>query len=545
MDIRIAFGPALRLLLLLAFILPGQAARAQEVFATDSLVADFQYFVRLLEETHPDPYSHYGGRPLFRERVSETERKMRSDSISTSDELSRRINAFIAPLQDGHTSLDAPAHATGDRFAPIQFRVINDGITVRTLPIEHKALIGSRLTGIESLPIDTIYRLAAQWYAAENIIDRYASIYYHANQEALARRLMPGFSADSLSYRLRTPEGTDTVVRLPLLSREAFLQREKARQPRSGKLPTENLGYAFVDKEHRTMYFRSTSIMARDNIEFMRQAGMDFYPELAALYKASSQEMPTDTAQAIAGLSSFSEAFGQMLQQMKRHRSDNLIIDLRGNRGGWTPITLPTLYQLWGDEYLKKEMQTKSYRLVSPLYMKKMNTTLEAFNERYGTGYAFGDYICIEPQPKPSAVTPEYRAAFTDHCMSCVKEQLRAQQGTALYTPRNVYVVTDALTFSAAFHYAFYLWKMGAKVVGVASGQAPNTYMEQTPFELPRTRLSGSISNCMQLFLPTDDPRAKVFRPELPLTYDDLSRYGFDEQAEFLLLLDSMGEGMP
>ena len=42
-------------------------------------------------------------------------------------------------------------------------------------------------------------------------------------------------------------------------------------------------------------------------------------------------------------------------------------------------------------------------------------------------------------------------------------------------TPERVYVLTDAGTYSAAFHYAFYLWKMGATIVGVPSSQALNT----------------------------------------------------------------------
>ena len=54
--------------------------------------------------------------------------------------------------------------------------------------------------------------------------------------------------------------------------------------------------------------------------------------------------------------------------------------------------------------------------------------------------------------------------------MSSVKEELRAQKGAPVYAPKQVFVVTDERTFSAAFHYAFMLWKMGATVVGVPSG---------------------------------------------------------------------------
>lgn len=40
--------------------------------------------------------------------------------------------------------------------------------------------------------------------------------------------------------------------------------------------------------------------------------------------------MPADTTEAIAALPSFSETFGDMLLAMRKQKSKNLIIDLRG-----------------------------------------------------------------------------------------------------------------------------------------------------------------------------------------------------------------------
>jgi hypothetical protein len=122
--------------------------------------------------------------------------------------------------------------------------------------------------------------------------------------------------------------------------------------------------------------------------------------------------------------------------------------------------------------------------------------------------------------------------------MSSVKDKLTAQQGKPVYTPEHVYVLVNYNTYSAAFHYMFYLWKMGATVVGLPSKQAPNTYMEMTPFELPRTGLKGSISNSLQMFLPVDDPRANQFTPDLMPTYEDYKRYNFNTATELLYLLD-------
>lgn len=95
--------------------------------------------------------------------------------------------------------------------------------------------------------------------------------------------------------------------------------------------------------------------------------------------------------------------------------------------------------------------------------------------------------------------------------MSSDKEELEKMNGVPIYTPKNIFVLMNDETFSAAFHYAFFLWRMGATIVGIPCRQAPNTYMEQTPFELPYTRLKGSISNSIQIFLPGRISEQKYF----------------------------------
>ena len=92
------------LLSVLATVLAFNSANAQ--IPTDSIVADFNEFIRLLEETHPDPYTNYGGKPFFRLEAMDTRFGLIEDSVTSSDELARRITKFLAPLEDGHTNID-------------------------------------------------------------------------------------------------------------------------------------------------------------------------------------------------------------------------------------------------------------------------------------------------------------------------------------------------------------------------------------------------------------------------------------------------------
>lgn len=424
------------------------------------------------------------------------------------------------------------------RWTNIAFKIISDGLFVKTVPTEYKAFVGSRLTGINGVSMDNLCDDFAQYFCSENIIGKYKDVADFCDNEYFLRKFIPGVSADSVTYNLCSPTGEWKNITLPFLNQDEYAKEQKVSVQSSLSLPQKNLQYSFLDKDKKTMYFRCTNIAARDNFEYLRANGQDFYGMLKWYYENGLREkIPSDTLKAITSLQSFSGEFGDMLTEMKKHKTDNLIIDLRGNDGGFTPIVMPTLYQLWGDRYFTTDMNIRFYIRVSPFLMKVNSTTLAEFNKDQGTNYEFGDYI-IEKDDVPPAVNKTVRDEFIDDSMSEAKDKLRKQNGKPVFTPQHVFVITDAKTFSAAFHYAFYLWKMGATVVGVPCSQAPNTYMEVTSFKLPRTHLQCSVSKSLQSFLPADDKRAKIFWPDMTITYNDFKNYNFDKDAEVLYILD-------
>lgn len=534
---------ALALTMLLAF----GSANAQ--MPTDSIVADFNEFVRLLEETHPDPYTNFGGKPFFRRAAMEVRLGLVQDSVTSTDELANRINEFLAPLEDGHTSIQQFNFGSQDeevsKRAPIGFWAIGDGVIVENIMSDYKELIGSRLIGIEGIPFKTICNELAKRFTAENEIGRITNFMFISGfrfNEVM--KTIPNVREDSITFQLLTPEGKPIDLTLPLVKPFSNESVDETWGEHTEPIPNKgNLSYQFVDDQKQTMYFRSSQIMARDALEYMHNNGMDMGPYLGRLYGMfNNDEMPEDVNEALAKIPSFSGEFEKMLLEMKKNKSKNLIIDLSGNSGGFTPIVLPTMYQMWGDKFIKEVSRfgIQFATNISPLYLKKMNTSIERLNAQMGsTELMTGDYFFTsEDTDIPDEITDEVRNQFISGLMSSVKDRLLAQKGKPVYTPEHVYVLTNPTTFSAAFHYAFYLWKMGATVAGLPSKQAPNTYMEATPFELPRTGLTGSISNSLQLFLPTDDPRAKEFTPDLMPTYEDYKHYNFDTSTELRYLLD-------
>lgn len=530
--------------LIIATILTVMALNAVAQVPNDSIVADFNEFVRLLEETHPDPYTNYGGKPFFRKAAMETRFNLIQDSVTSIDELARRMREFLVPLHDGHTGIWTQQNSNDKALAPIMFDAINDAIIIKHLPDEYKELIGSRLLAIENVPVNDVCDGLAKYYTTENNIGKKLLVCYRGMQPGTLRKVIPGVSDEFITYQIETPKGKRMDLKLPLMpmnqAREWYMANQRAKASTKAVCPDDNLAFDFVGKNKNTMYLELKSIMARDCFEYMRSNGWDYQEQLQRVYYLWGKEMPADPDQAIAQMPSFSDEFEKMLQLMKQNGSKNLIIDLRGNDGGWTPITIPTLYQMWGDKYLIEQGNwgVCGARLISPLLMKKYNSSLEEENAANNTNFLMGDYMFDEDGFAVNEVTDEIRNGFIADAMSSVKEKLAAQHGKPVYTPEHVYVLTDPGTFSAAFHYAFFLWKMGATVVGVTCSQAPNTYMEVTEFMLPRTGMRGSISNSLQVFLPLDDPRAHDFTPDLMPTYEDYKRYDFDDNTILLYLLD-------
>lgn len=526
------------------FVSFGIVLNAQTILNSDSLVSDFSYLVQLIESTHPDPYSGFGGKVFFHKAANSVIKDLHNNKCSQTMFVDK-VNAFLSNIHDGHTRLQYSQGVNIERYAQrIAFRVIPDGLIVDGISTSHRDLLGARLDSVNGVGVDDLVKRIGELSPCENIYGNYEALHWNINGADMLHALGVEFT-DNIRYSFSDTQGRPVSLTLPLVCEDSLSNVPITYTPAHPIVPNHNLDYQFADSEKQTMIMRVSRIMARENYEYCLKNKWDgAYNDITDYYKYTlKKDVPSDTTKALAGIPSFSECFAGMLNQMKKYKSGNLIIDLRQDAGGWTPIVLPSLLMLYGDDYIAKDMNVEFYTIISPLYLHKMNMTLDQLNRQQGTHYKLGDYISDNDEPKSHTSVDSLRSIFIKDCMSATRPLLTKLNGKPLYHPRHIYVVTNAGTFSAAFHYAFYLWRMGATVVGVPSSQAPNTFMENTPFCLPYTHLSGSISNSMQIFLPSHDKRANIFYPHLIPTYQDYKNYNFDANAEILYLLDAIHKG--
>src|SRR2546426_663723 len=80
--------------------------------------ADVEQLVRLLAESHPDPYLRGGGMIAFHRRVSDVLYGIPDEGLAA-DELLRLLRPLVAAIGDGHTRIAAPDDPLGpERVEP-------------------------------------------------------------------------------------------------------------------------------------------------------------------------------------------------------------------------------------------------------------------------------------------------------------------------------------------------------------------------------------------------------------------------------------------
>ena len=466
----------------------------------DSLLQDYDYFFSQLEQIHPDPYSAFGGKDGFDKAVKQLRDELANRDSLTLNEMHVEVTKLISALHDGHTYIgyDKASKKVEDQWVPLKFKVIPDGIIVNGYTPELKSLKGAMLCEVEGEPLESILNRLDKLVVSENRYGLMGNACRNIGNTNTLRQLFPTFNKEQVSMKFRMVNGKDTLVSLPFYTNGPFWENIVWTST-DERFPKKNFEYRFVNDSKQTMVMCINSVVSAD------------IPNLER-YGLKSDVIVADV-------------FSKMLREMKAANCPRLIIDLRGNNGGWTMIMYAALYELYGKRFMDTDLGMNFATKVSEGWLKKNNMTLEQLNQNRGTSLKMGDFI--EQSSNISSF---------DWFMCADMSILEAQQGKPIYTLEEIYVVTDVQTFSAAFHTAYMLWKMGAKVVGVTSGQAPNTFMEVTRFKLPNTGLECSASNSLQSCFPTDHPMAKAFTPDIQLSYDDYRQFDFSKDAELLFI---------
>ena len=356
--------------LFVATLASAQGFEAQNGYISkqDSLLQDYDYFFSQLEQIHPDPYSAFGGKDGFDKAVKQVKYELANRDSLTLNEMQVEVTKLISALHDGHTYIgyDKAQKKVEDQWVPLKFKVIPNGIIVNGYTPELESLKGAMLCEVEGEALESVLDRLDKLVISENRYGLMGKACTRIGNANVLRQLFPTFNKEQVSMKFRMVNGKDTLVNLPFYPNGPFWENIVWTST-DERFPKRNFEYRFVDDNKQTMVMCINSIVSAD------------IPNLES-YGLKSDVIVADV-------------FAKMLREMKAANSPRLIIDLRGNGGGWTMIMYAALYELYGKRFMDTDLGMNFATKVSDGWLKKNNTTLEQVNQNSGTSLKMGDFI--------------------------------------------------------------------------------------------------------------------------------------------------------
>ncbi|MGQ9800627.1 MAG: S41 family peptidase [Candidatus Saccharicenans sp.] len=511
------------------------------------LVEDTRQLLAILEESHPDPYLKGGGKIAFHRRFQEVLFQIPEEGLTVND-FYRLLLPLMASVGDGHTFLLPPWPAGGAPILPVQLNIVGQTIYVEGVfrpGLEN--LWGARLQAINDIPFPLLLERLKILVGWDNEYQLMTYFCRFLNDRGLIKILIPDWNErDPLKIEFLLPGGQSYSLEVRLEVKEAEARLEP---PSKINLPsTEKIDFAynFLDPQKETALLRLDGMFSyRENFEFFRSMGTPWViSQAAAVYKKFYQKDPPGNLDSlVAALPSATETFRQLIMEMKKARTKRLIIDLRKNTGGNSLMANILGYFLFPETEIKKASTTLTIKKYSNLYFANYpNDPLEKINEGrkislVKTDYDFADDPYFQDK-FGSAPDKESQKEKWLKMTPTFYTEYRSGLYKNYYRPAEIIIISSAWTYSSAYTLMAMFYKMGAKIVGVPSGQAGTCYGDTLSFQLKNTGIRGYISHKLFVAFPENPELGRILPPLRELTYEDLVRFRFDPNSSILLALE-------
>jgi hypothetical protein len=214
------------LVLILLLFAPSFAQEESDTRITRALLMeDVRQLANIIETSHPDPYSHGGGRIRFHYRLHELLNVIPTNGM-TRDEFVRLLRPFMAAIGDQHTSIytEYAVDNAAPGGLPFVFGIVEKSLFVQ-IPFVESDLeyYGSILVSVEGVPVPELVDRFKQLEACEN--DYFALREFARGNllfEPYLHELVPEWTDRSkVTFQLRRPRAQSRRSRASCPSRSA------------------------------------------------------------------------------------------------------------------------------------------------------------------------------------------------------------------------------------------------------------------------------------------------------------------------------------
>jgi len=231
----------------------------------------------------------------------------------------------------------------------------------------------------------------------------------------------------------------------------------------------------------------------------------------------------------LAGIPSAVEFYKSLLVEMENANTNTLIVDLRHISGKNSLMEHLLIYFLYGKAELVKLLKDQLNFITtkySDLYFEQ--NTLEdlvKINLNRNIKFTTNDYDFYD-----NADDPCYTNLYGK--MPTFTSEFESGEYSAYYKPDEIIVLCSPWTPYNGFVQMKSLHNADIKLVGVPVGATQNSFSGSLIFELGNTSLAGFVSS---KYVTNQGSVAELYHE---LTYDQLTSYNFDPNAEILLVSD-------
>ncbi|RXQ91542.1 hypothetical protein EO244_12410 [Ancylomarina salipaludis] len=522
---------------------------AQKI-SKQNLEKDIKQMAKILDETHPDPFSAYGNRIEFYREVNHLITDLPEMGMDTL-EFFKYLSPLLSKLDDGHTQLKptkSKLYKLKDYILPIKFSIADDCIFVSETTEEYNNLLGYKLTKINGESVEEFTKKLKKIKPLENRFHETLVVSGYIKKYALIKTYISEIQS-KIKFEFKDSENQNHLCELEYLNPKEkeiiWIKTDKHKIYNDSKM----IDWKFVDKEKKIAYLQIDQMATREALEQFPVKSPIFQSYADYWYKKFGKEMPEVKHDILKNIPSLTEMSFELLKEMKKNNSKHLVIDLRKNGGGNTQCYQPLMYMMYGNKIFNDTVSREVVTKISKLLLDRSKTTLEEYNKKNKSNYEFGDMKFwsskIAPEKRDEEILTSKNSFFNNlkEAETSTYEIVSGLNEKPVFTPKVVILVSPN-TFSAAYTMLYKLLPYGAVTVGVTPGQAGNTYMDGIRFSLDESGLKGVVSKCRQVYFPYDKAKGKELTPNYKMQWSDFKKYNFDANAELLYTLDLINSGV-
>ncbi len=457
---------------------------------------DFIYLTQLLEDTHPNIYEN-----IDKEELEKCKKitLQKLQSIDKNVDFQIYAQKYVSKLKDAHTKIFF-GQMTNDFKYPLQIYYVKNKIFIsnldKTLP---KDWLGAEILSFNNIPIDTVINRASEYFSCENRYCYLENIVKALNDYQFLKLIEVISDNKILQLKVKQLNSKIETIEFTQLSKNKFKQLPE------NKLTgfSNNLFHYKILNDKNTCYFHYQE--CRD-LQYLKANKKRYKPMYFVYY----------VAWWIRG-GNFSKFLKKMFHDVEKDNIQNLVIDVRQNRGGSSILNEQLL------EYITSSSKVKDYSESVKLSNLLKQRHPKYFNDIY-TEYREKHLLDTIKLP---FLIKENDKIFTNSSNECRNEYLTSLQSPYyMQEPKykftgNIYILTSPKTFSSAAMLAIKLRDNNIAVtVGMPTGQKPTQFGEALWFTLPLTHTRGIVS-CKKFYRPdrSKDKELSLY-PDIELWYN-------------------------